>query len=238
MADPKNLGIAVTQAKRLNDCYFQLSALLEKLPSIEGDEALWYNRPSIHPGSEQGREWAHRLNSRNVAESLIRSALSAGSLPVWVRRNDGECQVDKYALKELGHRTIRAGAYLPFNDHDSDLRDRPLWIKCSDWRSFLAQVLQSRYSEDQLVDIMRVPLTSEASGSCSSAVTSTAKVESECRDWLLSEFAADPDRQRTKADFKSAALARFSGRLSQRGFIRAWDAVAGQAGRSKPGRKS
>lgn len=69
-------------------------------------------------------------------------------------------------------------------------------------------------------------------------ITSTAGAENECREWLAGEFASDPGKQRTKADFKSAALARFSGRLSVRGFIRAWDAVASDAGRSKPGRKS
>jgi len=70
------------------------------------------------------------------------------------------------------------------------------------------------------------------------ATTSTARAENECREWLSGEFAADPGKQRTKTEFKSAALARFSGRLSERGFIRAWDAVAPHAGRSKPGRKS
>jgi len=70
------------------------------------------------------------------------------------------------------------------------------------------------------------------------AVTSTARAENECRDWLAKEFAADPDRLRKKADFQAAALAEFSGRLSVRGFIRAWDALASQSGRSKPGRKS
>ena len=69
-------------------------------------------------------------------------------------------------------------------------------------------------------------------------VASTAGAENECRDWLGREFAADPDKQRTKADFQAAALGKFPGRLSVRGFIRAWDAVAPQSGRSKPGRKS
>lgn len=72
----------------------------------------------------------------------------------------------------------------------------------------------------------------------SDITTSTAGAEKECRDWLAGEFVRDPGKQRPKADFQSAALARFSGRLSARGFKRAWDAVAPDAGRSKPGRKS
>lgn len=70
------------------------------------------------------------------------------------------------------------------------------------------------------------------------ATTSTAGAEKECREWLSVEFAADPRKRRTKAEFQSAALANFSGRLSVRGFVRAWDAIAPQAGRSTPGRKS
>jgi len=72
---------------------------------------------------------------------------------------------------------------------------------------------------------------------CPSRATSTAKAESDCKRWLQGEFARDPDMQRTKPEFQAAALARFSN-LSARGFIRAWDAVASDAGRSKPGRKS
>jgi hypothetical protein len=81
-------------------------------------------------------------------------------------------------------------------------------------------------------------IESSAVGDSTMAVTSTAKAEKECREWLATEFLADPEKKRTKLDFQTAALAEFVGRLSVRGFIRAWDAVAPQAGRSTPGRKS
>lgn len=67
---------------------------------------------------------------------------------------------------------------------------------------------------------------------------STVNGERECKVWLLSEFALDVDKKRSKKSFKEEALKQFAGRLSVRGFIRAWDTVAPQAGRSKPGRKS
>ncbi len=70
------------------------------------------------------------------------------------------------------------------------------------------------------------------------AVTSKVKAENECQNWLATEFAADAEMRRTKADFQRSALEKFQGRLSVRGFLRAWYAVAPQAGRSKPGRKS
>jgi hypothetical protein len=42
---------------------------------------------------------------------------------------------------------------------------------------------------------------------------STTTGEQECRDWLAKEFAADPNRRRSKKDFREAALAAFPGRL-------------------------
>lgn len=68
--------------------------------------------------------------------------------------------------------------------------------------------------------------------------SSTAGAEKECRDWLIQEFAADPGERRAKLEFQAQALATFGSRLSKRGFLRAWNAVAPDAGRSKPGRKS
>lgn len=69
-------------------------------------------------------------------------------------------------------------------------------------------------------------------------VQSVGKAESECRQWLLSAFSDDPGNVRSKKSFQEEALQRFSGRLSVRGFLRAWDSVADSEGRSKPGRKS
>ena len=67
---------------------------------------------------------------------------------------------------------------------------------------------------------------------------STANGERECREWLLAAFATDPKRRRSKKSFQDEALKRFAGRLSGRGFVRVWDGIASQSGRSKPGRKS
>lgn len=70
------------------------------------------------------------------------------------------------------------------------------------------------------------------------SVVSTAAGESACKDWLLKAFAADPDKKRAKGSFRAEALAHFGDRLSLRGFLRAWDAVALTNGRTVPGRKS
>ena len=67
---------------------------------------------------------------------------------------------------------------------------------------------------------------------------STTTGEQECREWLAKEFAADPDRRRSKKDFREAALATFPGRLSERGFnLRVWPDLARDHGRDGAGAK-
>lgn len=70
------------------------------------------------------------------------------------------------------------------------------------------------------------------------AIPSKAAAEVECREWLRSAFAADSEKKVSKTAFQRAAIGRFERRLSVRGFLRVWDAIAADAGRSKPGRKS
>ncbi len=65
----------------------------------------------------------------------------------------------------------------------------------------------------------------------------TANAERECKDWLYSAFAQDAEMKRPKKSFQEEAISIFSGRLSVRSFIRAWDSLAPQSGRSRPGRK-
>lgn len=67
---------------------------------------------------------------------------------------------------------------------------------------------------------------------------STGSGESECREWLVKQFAGDPERRRSKSDFRAAALAEFSGRLSERGFnLRVWPELARDHGRDGAGAK-
>lgn len=67
---------------------------------------------------------------------------------------------------------------------------------------------------------------------------STASGEQDCRAWLVKEFAADPEKRRSKKDFRQAALAAFAGRLSERGFnLRVWPDLARDHGRDGAGAK-
>ena len=67
---------------------------------------------------------------------------------------------------------------------------------------------------------------------------STVSGEQDCRVWLVKEFAADPEKRRSKKDFREAALAAFPGRLSERGFnLRVWPDLARDHGRDGAGAK-
>jgi hypothetical protein len=60
--------------------------------------------------------------------------------------------------------------------------------------------------------------------------------ETQCKNWLADRLSKDPYLRCTKAQFKKDALKFFDGRLSERGFGRVWDAMAGED-RKRPGRK-
>lgn len=67
---------------------------------------------------------------------------------------------------------------------------------------------------------------------------STTTGERDCRDWLAKEFAADPEKRRSKRDFREAALEAFPGCLSERGFnLRVWPELAREHGRDGAGAK-
>lgn len=67
---------------------------------------------------------------------------------------------------------------------------------------------------------------------------STTTGEQKCREWLAEQFADDPDRRRSKKDFREAALTAFPGRLSERGFnLRVWPDLARDHGRDGAGAK-
>jgi len=69
-------------------------------------------------------------------------------------------------------------------------------------------------------------------------ITAKKSAEVHCRAWLCEAFEKDEKQSRTKTSFKKEALEKFHPNLSERGFLRVWAAIAPDAGRSMPGRKS
>ena len=147
MFERKNHGIAVADAKRLSECYHELSEGLAALPALDGDRALWEFDWESHavPDQEDRAEWIHRRSSNDVALYVIRGAFRDGRLQLWTYLHSGPAVVDHNELRELTFATFRKGIYLPDNRLiDVGLADRPLWVKNSDWQRFLIGALASR----------------------------------------------------------------------------------------------
>lgn len=153
MAERKNTGIAVPDAKRLNDCYHELSQAIAARPAMKGDRDLWeYDYASL-PGGPEGAEresWNHRCGGSDVALVALRGAVTNGNLQLWTDGPHGEAKVDRYELKEPTFRTFKSGTYQPNNRllDSAGLADRPLWVKGSDWHRFMADLWAMRYGID------------------------------------------------------------------------------------------
>ncbi len=144
MSDVRDFGIAVTDAFRINDCYHQLTDFLSARPSLPGDYDFWKTRAAASPGHE---EWVHRVNSRNVAEHLLRQAIMFSNFTLWIRLETVEVPVDRYSIKDICHRSLTAGAYIPINESQQYLYGRPLWAKTTDWFTLFRSIVYERYGE-------------------------------------------------------------------------------------------
>lgn len=142
--EPRDYGIAVSDAKRLNDCWHELAEAFQARPALEGDEAYWFQHADASPGNE---EWVHQVNSRNVAEIMLRSAIRDRAFPIWLRLADGDVRADPNAITSISHKTLATGLYLTENYPKANLEGRPLWIKHIDWYCFFSGVIASRYGE-------------------------------------------------------------------------------------------
>jgi hypothetical protein len=101
------------------------------------------------------------------------------------------------------------------------------WPEGAEEIRFLRRDILDRWPAPPVIQPEMPPLTQ-----------STTTAEHECREWLVKAFAADPDRRRSKKDFREAALAAFPGRLSERGFnLRVWPELSRDHGRDGAGAK-
>lgn len=148
MNEKRDLGIAVTDAVRLFECLGWLAADFAARPFVIGDNLLDRQGSWTNDSSPEAIDWMHRCRTKSVAENLLSRAVLDGRLPLWVRREDGEAKVDRFAMREFGPRDVQLGAYHPFNDWQSDLRARPLWVKTEDWLVFHSIIMRERYPEE------------------------------------------------------------------------------------------
>lgn len=153
MAERKNTGLAVSDAKRLNDCYHELSEAIAARPEMPGDRKRWHYDYAALEGGPAGAEreaWNHKCGSKNIAEDALRGAVTSGNLQLWTNGPNGEAKVDRLELKELTFRTFATGTYQPDNRRldNAGLAESPLWVKEANWQQYMADVWTVRYGID------------------------------------------------------------------------------------------
>lgn len=70
MVEHKNIGLAVSNAKRLNDCFTELSDAIAPRPAVKGDKNFWQFDYAALPSALEDAErenWIHKCGSNDVA---------------------------------------------------------------------------------------------------------------------------------------------------------------------------
>lgn len=157
MEDLTDYGIAVANAIPLNDCCYDLTVSFAAQPALDAD--CTHNSQTA-PVSQDHEDWAHRVNSRNVAQILIRQAILNKSLNLWIRLGKKDEIVDANAISKIEHKTLASGRYLTHNHPKSFLEGRPLWIKQVEWSLFKAATMRERYGNKHLFPEQNSPVAS------------------------------------------------------------------------------
>jgi hypothetical protein len=215
-------SIAVLDALQLVQCWQELKNLYEKSRLRPSDcrkgQIPFYRKHGSGTNTDEARCWIKAAIMGDKAVRVLRVAISSGDLPLWRIQEAHEVPV---AAPDLEPRSIRTGVFQTFERPVAledgtiklpEMQGALLWVKRVDWERFLS--------------------------ARSGKVRPKANADRECAKWLTSEFQKGIGCKQSKESFKQQALQLFNGRLSVRGFLRAWDSVAPKAGRSKPGRKS
>ena len=153
MAERKNTGLAVSDAKRLNECFNELSDAIAARPPMKGDRQLWRYDYAALPGGPETEErlaWNHRCGSKDIAFVALRGAMTNDNLQLWTNGPHGEAKIDRYELKEPTFKTFASGTYQPDNRRldTAGLADSPLWVKEADWDRYMADLWSVRYGID------------------------------------------------------------------------------------------
>ena len=141
-----DLGIAVINAIRIDDCCIILAGKLQSLPLVGQDRSFLSTTASGHLPSEGTVEHA------NIALCAARSWLSykicSGRCSVWIATLEREALIDKRALSAMDPESLATGQYSTKSNNFSELADRSLWILRQDFRRLAEQILHERYGFD------------------------------------------------------------------------------------------
>lgn len=129
-----------------------LSVAWQQIETMLFSGALQFPTPQAPPlmldffkATYPPEQWEIALHSElqmEEAERRVVGAVKTGQLPLWVAPKDGpisERLVAGSSLVEFGRESLTAGCYIPFNGDAANLVcGYPLFIKLSDWTTFLS----------------------------------------------------------------------------------------------------
>jgi hypothetical protein len=226
--------IAVLDAVSLSECYELLHARLVEMGLSQTD---YYDRnvfAVLSPVAQQqngifaeiGTDYVQKATQIIEAASseqlqtlrkqidgdkavhYLKDSIANGQLNVWRIHNAQEVKVTPMILPSI---SIHGGTFLSLSNSTSDMNGAKLWVKKADLTNFMKAI-----SKD--------------------VTKPTVKAETDCKPWLIEQFASDPDKQLSKEHFYVRAKSAFPG-LSKRAFLRVWGSVACEYGRDEPGAK-
>lgn len=180
---------------------------------------------------------SHRSRDRIEAIRIAVDALSdkarAGKIELQGKYFSDILSIDRATLTE----TIRAVRFADFRCFDP-LDDALIRGRGVAWNGDFREISQPDDDRHfRWVEVRRSDLIEHFPKPRMASVTSTVGAEEACRAWLQEQFECDPDRRRVKGSFLEEAIELFQGRLSRRGFDRAWRMVAPAEDRDKGGAK-
>ena len=143
-----DLGIAVMNAIRIDDCCIILAGRLQSLPLVEQDRTLFPNDASAALPSVGTVEHTNVVLS--AARGWLSYKISTGRCSVWVATFEREALVDKRALSVMDPESLRTGQYTAHSNDFSELAGRSLWILRRDFKRLAQQVMHERYGNNAM----------------------------------------------------------------------------------------
>lgn len=183
----------------------------------------------VEEAAAEGGVWRYATKALGWLHTEISFVhCKCGALPEYRFESWRHCTCISVAWEELVRHMGGLGSHVPelvFNLQEGWLS--MTWPDGADEIRFLRSEIMEKWPAVELPSV-----------ALPAAQPSIASVERECQAWLLEQFANDPEKKRSKSDFRSAAIARFGFGLSERGFNqRVWPKLAQEHGRDGAGAK-
>lgn len=151
--DPTRIGntrqqndnlIAVRNAKRLGECCQELTGFFEQTELQPTDYvplqmATYRSMTRAGPDNPEGEAWIKSCIMSDKSVETLRRAIESGNFTIWRVHEAQEVPIAPIRLND--NNIIKYGIFIECNYPKPDMDGAYLWVKLSDWRSFLAPIV-------------------------------------------------------------------------------------------------